>query len=91
MYDTDTYQPNSANDEKNVTILAHPFEIEFPKVHPATSRVGSGDFKEVPHMGQGHIGGVVKKKKATKKNKKGKKGGKTLKYKQKRRKGKSRK
>jgi predicted nuclease with TOPRIM domain len=91
VYDTDTYQPNSANDEKNVTILAHPFEIEFPKMHPATSRVGSGDFKEVPHMGQGHIGGVVKKKKATKKNKKGKKGGKTLKYKQKRRKGKSRK
>ena len=88
VYDTDTYKPNSANNEKNVTILAHPFEIEFPKMHPSSSRVGSGDFKEVAHMGRGHRGGVVKKKKATKKNKKGKKGGKTLKYKQKRRKGK---
>jgi predicted nuclease with TOPRIM domain len=91
VYETDTYKPNSANNKKNVKILAHPFEIEFPKMHPSSSRVGSGDFKEVSHMGQGHIGGVVKKKKATKKNKKGKKGGKTLKYKQKRRKGKSRK
>ena len=88
VYDTDTYKPNSANNKKNVTILAHPFEIEFPKMHHPNSRVGSGDFKEVAHMGQGHRGGVVKKKKATKKNKKGKKGGKTLKYKQKRRKGK---
>ena len=93
VYETDTYKPNSANNKKKVTgdgdsasVLAHPFEIEFPKMHPSNSRVGSGDFKEVAHMGQGHRGGVVKKKKTTKKNKKGKKGGKTLKYKQKRRK-----